>query len=120
MKLLYRLGFYLAGFSIGIILLSVIFRGKKTSCNYSPNDRVMINLSKKSWHSTLVNNTIFDSIAFHKFLDVASVDFNKSDTAKDSCRVYYLDGYWKEQAISLEVENCEKTVNLLHLNLKSK
>ena len=32
---------------------------------------------------------------------------------KDSCKVYYLNGYWKEQAISLEVENCEKNVNLI-------
>ena len=39
---------------------------------------------------------------------------------KDSCKVYYLDGYWNEKAISLEIENCEKTVNLLRLNLKSK
>ena len=51
---------------------------------------------------------------------MASVDFNKSNTTKDSCKVYYLDGYWKEKAISLEVENCEKIVNLLRLNLKSK
>ena len=120
MKLLYRLGFYLAGFSVGIILLSVIFKGKKTSCNYGPNDRVIMNLSKKIWQSTLVNNSTFDSISFDKFLDMASVDFNKSNTTKDSCKVYYLDGYWKEKAISLEVENCEKTVNLISLNLKSK
>ena len=120
MKLLYRLGFYLVGFSVGIILLSVIFKGKKTSCNYGPNDRVIMNLSKKIWHSTLVNNSTFDSISFDKFLDMASVDFNKSNTTKDSCKVYYLDGYWNEKAISLEIENCEKTVNLLRLNLKSK
>ena len=80
MKLLYRLGFYLAGFSVGIILLSVIFKGKKTSCNYGPNDRVIMNLSKKIWHSTLVNNSTFDSISFDKFLDMASVDFNNSGT----------------------------------------
>ena len=120
MKLLYRLGFYLAGFSVGIILLSVIFKGKKTSCNYGPNDRVIMNLSKKIWHSTLVNNSTFDSISFDKFLDMASVDFNKSNTKKESSKVNYLDNYWNEKAISLEIEKRKKTVNLLRLNLKSK
>ena len=49
MNLLYRLGFYLVGFSIGLVFLTVILKGKKTSCNYGPNDRVISNLSKKSW-----------------------------------------------------------------------
>ena len=120
MKLFYRLGFYLVGFSIGLILLSVIFKGKKTTCNYGPNDRVISNLSKKSWNSKLVDIEMFDSISFHEFLDMARIDFNKSDTSKDSCKVYYLNGYWKEQAISLEVENCEKNVNLIHFNIKNK
>ena len=120
MKLLYRLGFYFFGFFVGIILLSVIFKGKKTTCNYAPNDRVISNLSMKSWNSKLVDIVKFDSISFHEFLDTARVDFNKSDTAKDSCKVYHLDGFWKKQAISLEVENCEKNVNLIYLNLKSK
>ena len=102
MKLLYRLGFYFFGFFVGIILLSVIFKGKK------------------SWNSKLVEIETFDSISFHEFLDMARIDFNKSDTTKDSCKVYYLNGYWKEQAISLEVENCEKNVNLIHLYIKNK
>ena len=120
MKLLYRLGFYFFGFFVGIILLSVIFKGKKTTCNYAPNDRVISNLSMKSWNSKLVDIVKFDSISFHEFLDTARVDFNKSDTVKDSCKIYYLNGYWNEQAISLEVENCEKNVNLIRFNIKNK
>ena len=120
MKLLYRLGYYLLGLSVGLILLSVIFKGKKTSCNYGPNQRVISNLSKKIWNSNLEENITFDSISFHEFLDMARIDFNKSDITKDSCKVYYLNGYWKEQAISLEVENCKKNVNLIHFNIKNK
>tara|TARA_S200000501_G_scaffold112219_1_gene105546 strand:- start:1276 stop:1638 length:363 start_codon:yes stop_codon:yes gene_type:complete len=119
MKLLYRIGYYLLGLFIGLILLSVIFKGKKTTCNYGPNDRVISNLSKKRWNSKLVDIVSFDSISFHEFLDMARVDFNKSDTSKDSCKIYYLNGYWKEQAISLELENCEKNVNLIHFNIKN-
>ena len=119
MKLLYRIGYYLLGLFIGFILLSLIFKGKKTTCNYGPNDRVISNLSKKRWNSKLVDIVSFDSISFHEFLDMARVDFNKSDTSKDSCKIYYLNGYWKEQAISLELENCEKNVNLIHFNIKN-
>ena len=47
MKLLYRLGYYFVGFSVGLIFLTFIFSGKKTSCNYSPSARVKGNLEKK-------------------------------------------------------------------------
>jgi hypothetical protein len=47
MKFLYRLGFYFGGFSIGLIFLAFILNGKKTSCNYTPNARVIDNLLQK-------------------------------------------------------------------------
>ena len=47
MNFLYRLGYYFAGFSVGLIFLTFIFSGKKTSCNYSPSDRVKGNLENK-------------------------------------------------------------------------
>ena len=47
MKLLYRLGYYLGGFSVGLIFLAFILNGKKTSCNYTPNARVIDNLLQK-------------------------------------------------------------------------
>ncbi len=119
MKFLYRLGFYMIGFSIGLIFLTVILKGKKTSCNYGPNDRVISNLSKKNWSVNLGINPEFDSIAFHSFLTKSRVDFGKSNTQKDSCRIYFLNGYWRGQAISLEVENCEKKVQVLELSYRS-
>tara|TARA_B100000963_G_scaffold361069_1_gene394700 strand:+ start:618 stop:980 length:363 start_codon:yes stop_codon:yes gene_type:complete len=120
MKLFYRIGYYLFGFTIGLFLLSIIFKGKKTSCNYSPNDRVINDLSKKKWNSILEKKSTFDSISFHDFLRTASVDFSMSDTSMDSCKIYNLNGYWNEQALSLEVENCEKTVKLINLYLINK
>ena len=49
MNLLYRLGYYFVGFSVGLIFLTFIFSGKKTSCNYSPSARVKRNLEKKKY-----------------------------------------------------------------------
>jgi len=118
-KLLYRLGFYMIGFSIGLIFLAVILKGKKTSCNYGPNDRVISNLSKKNWSLNQSINPEFDSIAFHSFLTKSNVDFGKSDTLKDSCKTYLLNGYWREQPFTLRLENCEKEVRVLELSYRS-
>ena len=118
MKLLYRLGFYLLGFSIGLIFLTVILKGKKTSCNYGPNDRVVTNLSKKVWKPQNKVTTAFDSLAFRDFLNKASIDFRKSNTQKDSCKTYFISGYWNSKPISIEVENCEKTVEVIRLNYR--
>ena len=44
MKILYRLGFYLGGFAIGLILLAVFVKGSGVelpSCDYMPNARVL-------------------------------------------------------------------------------
>ena len=108
----------MVGFSVGLIFLAVIFKGKKTSCNYGPNDRVISNLSKKNWNTESKNIRGFDSISFQGFLQKASVDFSKSNTRKDSCKTYFLNGFWEEKALSLEVENCEKTLNLIAFDLK--
>lgn len=115
MKLLYRLGFYLVGFSIGLIFLAIIFKGKKTSCNYGPNDRVINNISKKTWKQNPMITTAFDSIAFQNFLVKSRVDFSKSDTQKEDCKTYFLNGYWSDKPIAVEVENCDKSVFLLQL-----
>ena len=119
MKFLYRLGFYLIGFSVGLIFLMIILKGKKTSCNYGPNDRVISNISKKIWKKQNNKSSAFDSIAFRRFLDKANVDFGKSKTQKNSCKIYFMNGYWEEKPISLTVENCEKTVEIISIIYRS-
>ena len=118
MKLIYRLGFYMIGFSIGLIFLAFILKGKKTTCNYGPNDRVIADLSKKAWKTQNKVNSAFDSSTFKSFINKASVDFVKSNTQKDSCKIYFINGYWGEKPISIRVENCEKSVEVLQLNYR--
>ncbi len=50
MKTLYRLGYYFVGLSLGLVIVSFVFSGKKTSCNYGPQARVLANLAKKRVH----------------------------------------------------------------------
>ena len=112
MSFLYRLGYYLAGFSAGLVILFFLFNGKRTQCNYGPEARVINNLSEKSWESktSLLPGMTLDSLTVQFILKNASVDFSESDTKRDSCKHYALTGYFNNKSIAFKVENCEKTV----------
>ena len=47
MKFIHRLGYYLGGFSIGLIFLAFFLSGKRASCSYGPDARVLKNISTK-------------------------------------------------------------------------
>ena len=109
-----RLGYYLGGFSVGLIILSFIFSGKKTSCNYGPNARVINDLIQKE---ILIDSSIQKRLPFlndslvREQLKKGSVNFSKSDTRRDSCRLYHIENntnkaFWV-------VENCKKSVLLI-------
>ena len=55
MKIVHRFGFYMGGFSIGLGFLIFFLSGKKTSCAYGPDARVLKNIrTKKPQYSTSV------------------------------------------------------------------
>ena len=59
MKLIQRIGYYLGGFAIGLVVLAFFLSGKKTSCSYGPEARVIKNIStKKLAYSKAVNSAI--------------------------------------------------------------
>lgn len=112
MSFLYRLGYFLGGFSAGLVILFFLFNGKRTQCNYGPEARVINNLSEKNWKAktTLLPGMSLDSTTVQSLLKQAAVDFSESDTKRDSCKRYSLAGYYEEKNIIWEVENCAKTV----------
>ena len=116
-----RLGYYLGGFSVGLILLTFILSGKKTSCNYGPNARVIDKLTKKKiiLSPTIRKNfpQLNDSI-IKVDLTHGNVDFSKSDTQRDSCRLYHIDT--KNKLIALQIENCKKAVLVVGYQVVSK
>jgi len=119
MSFLYRLGYFLGGFSAGLVILFFLFNGKRTQCNYGPEARVINNLSEKNWaaKTTLLPGMNLDSITVQSLLKHASIDFSQSDTKRDSCKRYALTGYFGEKDISWEVENCAKTVYIIDITL---
>lgn len=47
MKFVHRFAYYLIGLVIGSFIVSAVFIGKDTRCNYFPNARVLNNLRTK-------------------------------------------------------------------------
>ena len=47
MKVIYRLGYYLVGLSMGLILVGAVVSRTRTTCNYGPQARVLATLGAK-------------------------------------------------------------------------
>ena len=116
MKFIHRLGFYLGGFSIGLVFLMFFLSGKKTSCSYGPNARVLKNISTKS---LIINPKIqsqlqalnLDSLSLDEALKKGDVNFGKSETKLDRCKRYFIE----YNSIEIFIENCEKEATTLNL-----
>ena len=118
MRVIERFGYYLGGFSVGIIFLVFVFSGKKTSCNYGPSARVKNNLlQKKIVYLPNRTNKIFinDSIV-RSLINAGEINFSKSNTKKDSCRVYFIDLDLKNN-FYLEIANCSETIKIIDFKL---
>lgn len=117
MKLLYRLGYYFVGFSVGLIFLTFIFSGKKTSCNYSPSARVKGNLEKKEiFISQELRNKypFLDESLIKNYIRNGKIDFSRSNVKLDSCKTYFFN-LSKKNILNFEVINCSKIIELKNI-----
>jgi len=123
MKLIQRTGYYLAGFSIGIIILAFIWKGKKAEFNYFPDARVLKNIStKKQMYSdnvkiAITNNTI-DSTTISYILKKGDVNFAQSSTKRKPCKIYIIEGDYNDKEIKLTVENCDSIATIQEVSIK--
>ena len=123
MKLIQRIGYYLGGFSLGLVILAFFFNGKKTSCSYGPEARVLKNInSKKIIFSEAVNtqiaNKTIDSIEIKTILKKGDINFSESDTRKKPCGTYSIEGETNEKEIVLSIENCDSIVTITNLKIE--
>ena len=116
MKLVYRFGFFFGGFSIGLVFLMFFLSGKKTSCAYGPDARVLKNIQLKSIQYSesvqeQLNNAVIDTLTLNSIFNGADINFSKSDTKSVPCKTYRVVGDLYE----MDVENCERvaTINTL-------
>ncbi|MEC3908058.1 hypothetical protein VOI54_13585 [Tamlana sp. 2201CG12-4] len=122
MKLIQRIGYYLGGFSIGLIILAFFLNGKKTSCSYGPEARVLKNINtKKTAFSHKVKETIkkenLDSVQIHNVLKSGAIDFSKSSPRQEPCGVYLVEGSINDTEVSIYVENCDSIATITNLKL---
>lgn len=121
MKFVQRLGYYLGGFAIGIILLMFFLNGKKASCDYGPNARTVKNISSKTISYSkkaqlFMNNNGLDTTVVKNLIKYGDVDFTNSNTELDSCKIYQIDNVYKERQIQLSIENCFSISKILDLS----
>jgi hypothetical protein len=123
MKFIHRLGYYLGGFSIGLIVLAFFLSGKKASCDYGPNARTIKNISSKKLRYS--ENTKFfiityrlDSMTVSNLIKTGDIDFSNSQTHLDSCNIYSIESKLDSEEVILMVENCKEVATILSLRLK--
>lgn len=122
MKFIHRLGYYLGGFSVGLILLAFFLSGKKTTCSYGPDARVLKNISTKQLKYSnnsvaVINNKIIDTLAVSYVLKHGNVNFSKSNTELDSCKVYVIEDHYNELDIALTIENCDSVATIQSITI---
>lgn len=117
-----RLAFYGFGFTLGMILLLFFLNGKRASCNFFPNERVLELLRNK--HRTysedvlqiMLDNSI-DSVQVDSILVFGDVDFSKSKVHQEPCRYYWVDGTIHQGATSLYIKNCDTIITIENIYL---
>jgi ABC-type molybdate transport system substrate-binding protein len=123
LKLIQRIGYYLGGFSLGLIILAFFLNGKKTSCAYGPEARVLKNINTKPLVYAeniivLINTKSIDSLSINKALKKGNVIFSESDTRQEPCGVYAINSYINDSEITLTVENCDSIATLQNIKWK--
>lgn len=123
MKLIHRIGFYLGGFSIGLVILAFFLNGKDVSCDYGPEARVIKNINSKRFvYSKIVQQDILnkkiDSTTLHTILKKGDVNFSNSDTRHEPCGLYAIEKDIENQNVSITVENCDSIVTIQKITWK--
>lgn len=123
MKFIQRIGFYLGGFSIGLVFLAFFLSGKRASCSYGPDARVLKNINTKQLIYSqnaldIMENESIDSLTISEILKFGDVNFSKSHTHLDSCRIYMIENDLDNKHISVSIENCEHIATIKSIKLE--
>ena len=117
MSLLKRVGWYLGGFSVGLIILSIFLKKKNAEFCYGIDCRILKNIrSKNVVYSKPANDFMLsngiDTLVINGILLKGDVNMSKSNTKLDSCKIYSVEGNYKEDLLFLTIQNCNKTATV--------
>lgn len=120
MKFIHKLGYYLGGFAIGIIILMFFLSGKKASCDYGPNARTVKHLAGlKKVYSEDAKSALkiheLDTLTIKNIIRYGEVDFSQSETRTKPCKSYTIDNTYKEKPVQIKLKNCDSLVTILQI-----
>ena len=106
MKIVHRFGFYMGGFSIGLVFLMFFLSGKKTSCAYGPDARVLKNIqTKRPQYSESVreqlNSKIIDTLTLHSIFKNADINFKFHSCCYILFSLFYIRLWVDKQNITI-------------------
>lgn len=121
MKFIHRLGYYLGGFAIGLVVLAFFLSGKEARCDYSPNARTTKYLSglPKSYSENaeaFMKERDMDTSIVKQLIRYGKVDFGKSETRGNPCKTYLLNSIYQETNLQLSIENCDKKARIISIS----
>ncbi|MFB9080518.1 DUF4258 domain-containing protein [Flavobacterium procerum] len=114
MKFIHRFAYYLIGLVIGSFVVSMVFIGKDTRCNYFPNARVLNNLRTKPFEYSpkaiqVLNEKWVNKDDIKNTLTYGDVDFDQSNVPSKGGKLYIIEGKTvTNKEIILKVTNYEK------------
>ncbi|PHR93844.1 MAG: hypothetical protein COA80_13360 [Leeuwenhoekiella sp.] len=127
MKILYRLGFYLGGFSIGLILLAFFIKGSGVelpSCDYLPNARLLKTIRNNGYALSpqaekQLQELALDTSDLNTVFLEGEVDFKNSDPRKEPCGFYIINSQ-ETMPVPLvaKVERCDEAFEVLSVTKK--
>lgn len=127
MKILYRLGFYLGGFSIGLILLAFFIKGsgiELPSCDYLPNARLLKTIRNNGYALSpkaekQLQELALDTSDLNTVFLEGEVDFKNSDPRKEPCGFYIINSQ-ETMPVPLiaKVERCDEAFEVLSVTKK--
>ena len=121
----YRFTLYGFGFAIGLVLVFFFLGGKKASCNWLPNDRILgIIRSKKLVYSDKIKNDLelklIDTLMIQQILLKGDIDFSKSNVKNNPCRQYHIVGNHDLKEVVLQVQLCDSVATILSVEKRTK
>lgn len=117
MKLSNRLIYFMGGFLIGICILIFIWDKKNTKFPYMPDARVINDVNSKNVHysnklHTAFAKNIITASQIQDILKNGNVNFSKSNTKLDSCKIYVIQKILSTKNYSISLENCTNEVRV--------
>ena len=115
-----RFTLYGIGFAMGIVIVFFFLGGKRASCNWMPNDRILNIIERKQLlYGDQIEQNLkeaeADSLDIRAILKNGDIDFSKSRVKNEPCRLYWIEGQGKQSSLLISVELCDSVATVSSL-----